>query len=342
MAATVRQIAARANVSPSTVSRALNNHPHVDEATRTLVLEAARTLGYGALPTQRAARSLRTVLVLLREIGQFVPVQPDAAPMGMYNDIVRGLSPVLDKHGIVTHLWGTSMDPQEVHRSVVDLNVAGIVFVGGIVNRDFVASLQSARVPFIIVGSHVQPLQINCVMPDYLAGIQAVVEHLADTGRRRIGFINGPSTTTSSAEKQRGFRLGLALRDLPFLDTVIAARDFSAAAGEEATRRLLQRCPDLDAIAYASDEAVPGGLSALRNAGRSVPDDIAVTGFYSYDISRFTNPPTTTVHTDWVLAGQLAGRRLCMLCNEPDDLAWTTVFPVTLLARQSSAPRREA
>jgi len=342
MTATVRQIAARANVSPSTVSRALNNYPHVDEATRTIVLEAARVLGYGTPASRRAPHALRTVLMLLREVGQFMPVQPNAVPMGMYNEIARGLAPVLDKSGIVTHVWGTSMDPQEVHRLVADLNVVGIVFVGGVVNRDFLTSLQAARIPFVVVGSHAQPLQINCVMPDYLGGMQAVVEHLADTGRRRIGFVNGPATTTSSAEKYRGFRLALALRDLPFLNAVTVARDFEPDAGEEATRELLQRFPDLDAIAFTSDSVVPGGLRALRDAGRSVPGDIAVTGFYNYDISRFTDPPLTTVSTDWVMAGQLAGRRLCMICTEQDDLAWTTVFPVTLLVRESSAARRES
>ncbi len=341
MAATVRQIAARANVSPSTVSRALNNYPHVDESTRTVVLEAARALGYGADVTQRATRSLRTVLMLLREVGKFVPVQPSAIPMGMYNEIMQGLSPVLDHHGIVTHIWGTSMDPQEVHRLVADLNVVGIVFVGGVVNRDFLSSLLAARIPFVVVGSHALPLQINCVMPDYLSGMQAIVEHLAETGRRRIGFVNGPATTTSSAEKYRGFRLALALHDLPFLDAVTVAREFDPQSGEEATRELLQRYPDVDAIAFTSDAVVPGGLRALKEAGRSVPRDVAVTGFYNYDTSRFTDPPVTTMHTDWVLAGKLAGRRLCMMCNEPDDLAWTTVFPVQLVVRQSSAPRSE-
>ena len=205
--------------------------------------------------------------------------------------------------------------------------------------------LQNVRMPFILIGAHAWPLAVNCIVPDYLSGMQSVVEHLASSGRRRIGFVNGPPTTTSSEEKYRGLRLGLALRDLPFLQAVTVAGEFEAEAGYAATRDLLDRWTDLDAIAYASDSNALGGRRALAEAGRRVPDDIAVTGFYNYDVSRFTDPPLTTVHQDWVLAGELAARRLCMMMEDHDAQAWCVMIPTSLMVRDSSqvfGPRGQA
>jgi len=340
MAVTVRQIAARANVSPSTVSRVLNQYPYVNQATRDCVLLAAQDLGYITKAPQPTARQSRTVLVLMREIGASTPVQLSAVPLRMYNDIWQGIEPPFARHGITPHLWGTSMHPQEAHRYVTELGIAGLVFMGGVVNHDFLRELQNVHMPFIIVGAHTNPLPTNCVMPDYLDGMQQSIAHLAEVGRRRIGLVNGPATTTSSDEKYRGFRLGLALHNLPFLDAISIANDFDAESGYVATIDLLQRCAGLDAIVYASDAVALGGLRALKELGRRSPDDIAVTGFYDYEIARFTVPPLTSVHVDWVLAGKIAALRFCTMMEEQDDLTWASVMPVSLVVRASSSYQR--
>jgi DNA-binding LacI/PurR family transcriptional regulator len=102
------------------------------------------------------------------------------------------------------------------------------------------------------------------------------------------------------------------------------------------TQRLLAEAPDVDAIAYASDTMAIGGVSALREASRRVPNDVAVTGFYDYDIARFTDPPLTTARVDFQTMGAIAARRLLMLINEPDGQAWTIVMPCPLVVRSSS------
>jgi DNA-binding LacI/PurR family transcriptional regulator len=113
--------------------------------------------------------------------------------------------------------------------------------------------------------------------------------------------------------------------------------DFDAGSGYAMTQRLLAEAPDVDAIAYASDTMALGGVSALREAGRRIPDDVAVTGFYDYDIARFTDPSLTTARVDFQDMGAIAARRLLMLMNEPDGQAWMIVTPCPLIVRASSS-----
>jgi LacI family transcriptional regulator len=227
------------------------------------------------------------------------------------------------------------MEPGEVRTYTNDLGVTGLVLLGGVLNHDFVCELQKAKVPFVVVGAHVLPLQVNCVVADYVSGMEQIVTHLAAIGRKRIGFVNGPATTSSSADKYRGFRLGLALHDLTFDPRRVVGGDFDAESGYKQTLELLRSAPDLDAIAFAQDTMALGGLRAIKESGRRVPQDVAVTGFYDYEIARFTDPPLTTVHFDISEMGVIAAQRLCNLIEDPDTRPLFMVLATQLIVRQS-------
>lgn len=335
MPATVRQIAKRSHVSPATVSRVLNNHPHVDERTRTAVLQVASQLGYarGSRDTRRVVRS---ILLLVRDENIRPDQEISLSGREFERSVLVALQPVLQQHGIAARLQRTQMERDEVHTYVNDLGVAGLILIGGVINHDFVCELQKTQVPFVVVGAHVQPLQVNCVVADYVSGMEQAVSHLAVVGRKRIGFVNGPATTSSSADKYRGFRLALALHDHTFDARRVVCGDFDAESGYRRTLELLRNVPDLDAIAYAQDTMALGGLRAIKESGRRVPQDIAVTGFYDYEIARFTDPPLTTVHFDVQMMGAIAAHRLCMLLDEPDQQYWMASIPTALVVRAST------
>jgi DNA-binding LacI/PurR family transcriptional regulator len=203
-------------------------------------------------------------------------------------------------------------------------------------DRGFLQSLREAGLPCVVAGSLVRPLPIDSVTADYAGGMQQAVTHLAQSGRRAIGLVNGPEVTTSSAEKYKGFRLALALHDLPFTPQQVVVANITPDDGYAGTRQLLQQMPGIDAIAFANDNMAMGGLSALKAMGRQVPGDVAVTGFHDYPVSRFTDPPLTTVNTNMHLIGTIAARRLCMLLADPIDEAWTILVPTELQIRGST------
>jgi DNA-binding LacI/PurR family transcriptional regulator len=336
MRPTVRQIAQQANVSASTVSRVLNDYPYVDEATRVAVMRAAEALGYPPKAAARPTQAAKTILLLART-DDVVRESEIFASSGIEGPIHRAAQPILEQRGFTVRLQRTCMDdPHEAEQYAADPSVNGLIFMGGMVNRELIAALQRVGLPLVVAGAHVNPLQVNCVIADYLDGMRRIIEHLLMSGRRRIALVNGPCTTTSSEEKEKGFRLALARHGVTGEPVSVNCGDFEAGSGYAMTQQVLAEAPDVDAIAYASDTMAIGGISALRERGRRVPDDVAVTGFYDYDIARFTDPPLTTARVDFQAMGAIAARRLLMLMNEPDSQAWTIVTSCPLVIRDSS------
>jgi DNA-binding LacI/PurR family transcriptional regulator len=216
--------------------------------------------------------------------------------------------------------------------------LTGLILLGGILDQNFIRGLQELGLPFVIAGAHVKPLQANCVMADIIDGMQQAVNHLVATGRRQITLVNGPKTTTTSTEKYYGFRLALSLHDLPFSPEQVSTGegDFKAESGYTQTLNILAQKPNLDAIIYADDAMAIGGLHALKENGRCVPEDVAVIGFHDYDLTRFTDPPLASVHFDMAMVGRLAARRLCTLINKPDHDPWLILVPMSLKIRKST------
>jgi DNA-binding LacI/PurR family transcriptional regulator len=167
-------------------------------------------------------------------------------------------------------------------------------------------------------------------------GIRLAVEHLIARGRTQIGLVNGPSTTGTSAAKLDGYRLALALHDLPFAERMVTTAEFTPDAGYEQTVELLSRYAEVDAIVYGDDRMAIGGLKALRDAGRSVPQDVAVIGFGHLDIARYVTPALTTVGFDLQAMGKKAARRLYDLLEDPDDCPWGIIEPTALIVGEST------
>lgn len=333
---TLRDIAHRANVSPSTVSRVLNDYPYVDDVTRAHVWQIVRDLGYSGATIRRQIPRTRSVLLLVR-------AEPEAGADGgpsvsrdFDRSVAAGVKAVFNQHDIATRLQQTHMDEAEIAAYAESLGVAGLILLGGMVRRPYLEALIAAGIPFVLAGAHALPLRVNCVMADVGRATEEVIGHLAQRGRRRIGLVNGPEATSTSAERLRGYRLGLAEHELPLVPDLIVRADFRAEAGYSATLQLLAQAPELDAILYPDDLVAMGGLRAIRASGRRVPDDVAVVGFYDYDLARYTEPPLTSLHIDMHRIGTMAARRLEMMLTNPDGHDWLTLVEATLVVRESS------
>jgi DNA-binding LacI/PurR family transcriptional regulator len=335
MSVTLREIAESAHVSVSTASRALNNRPQVSASTRQNVLQAARQLGYPLSKLRGAPAGRRTVLLVNRHPDWKNP--QDVGILAVSRRLVFGIQSVLEPRGIPVRVQSISVEPEPFDLYSSDAQVGGMVLLGGILKAQFLASLCAAGIPFVAAGARTFVPEVNCVTADYLQGAKEAVTHLISTGRRRIGFVNGPETTTSSGEKLEGFRLALCMHGFECNPRrVVACEEFATEQGHVQTLRLLEKAPDVDAILYAGDPMAVGGLRAIKETGRRVPDDVAIVGFYDDALARFTDPPLTTVRIDLHLVGQIAARRLAMLLDEPDGQAWCVTVPASLTLREST------
>lgn len=337
MAVKLSDVAARSAVSISTVSRVLNNHRHVNEDTRRNVLEAAKTLGYPIPPAVLEPGDHRDVVLLTMHVRD-PEKDPAVAGWESFNHLIgQGALPVLQRAGYRPRQLQPDARPRNADGLLRDAAPAGVLVVGGSVPADLVTTLLGRAVPVVIAGAHADPERCSSVMADYLQGAREAVSHLVSLGRRRVALVNGPSTTMTSRLKADGWRLGLAVHGVLADEARHAGGEFSAQAGHDLTVELLRRAPDTDAILYADDFLALGGIKAIGELGKRVPDDVAVVGIHDYPIAAFLSPPLTSVAFDMVRMGAIAAQRLVQVLEGGDRAPWTVQLPTRLVVRRSTA-----
>ena len=151
-----------------------------------------------------------------------------------------------------------------------------------------------AGIPLAVAGRLPRRLTGATVVDvDNLTGGRVAAERLLTTGRRHLATIAGPPDMSAAADRMSGFRTALAAANRP--TDVLAYGDWTRSSGERATAELLAREPGIDGLFVANDMMAIGAIRALRDAGRRVPDDVAVIGFDDIAIAADTDPPLTTV-----------------------------------------------
>ena len=334
MPITLADIAKRADVSLSTVSRVLNNKEHVSIGTRTAVLEAVTFLGYSRQDARRE-ENLETVLLIVHE-GSAESTGDGTMSQDAERLVVAGVYSVLRAEGYATQLAHKQFGKTRGFELPRVSNLVGAINIGSISNPHLLRKLQSDGVPIIIAGSPVPNVTADSVTLDFKSAMLQIVDHLVQRGHRVIGLVNGPEAAASSVSRLHGYRLALALHNLPFAPEQLMTASFTFSSGDEMTEAILEACPTLDALIFGDDDMAVGGLRALRRMGRQVPNDIAVVGTFNYEISNFTDPPLTTVDLDKHELGRAAAQRLIMRMHGNSGPPWTITLPATLIVRASA------
>ncbi len=334
---TIRDIAHKANVSISTVSRVLNDHPHVDDETRQTVWKIASDLDYPLSKLRGNSPKASRSIIFLSHYRDDAPIPSDVKVGGIEQHVVLGAQSIFERKGIATYTHKLVMKVREISELLDKNPVDGVIFLGGIYNYDLLKWFQAQSIPFVTAGAHAHPLNTNAVMANYIQGMCFAIDHLKETGRTHICLVNGPTTTKTSEEKYNGLRLGLSLHNLSYDDYQTSwGNPFDVESGYIATLRLLACSKPIDAIIYADDGMALGGLKALRESGRKVPEDIAVIGYHNYEYARFADPALTTIGFDMQMMGRLSAQRLMALMDGADDDPHVMTVPTTLIIRDST------
>ncbi|QKV91000.1 LacI family DNA-binding transcriptional regulator [Streptomyces sp. NA02950] len=327
---TLESVARHAGVSRATVSRVVNGSPSVAEDSREAVLRAIQELGY--IPNQ-AARSLVT-----QRTDSFALVLPEE-PGRIFSDdqffpgVVRGVSQELeaaDKQ-LVLMMARSPASRDRIERFALSRHVDGVMVASMHGTDPLPAALARMGIPVVCNERALGATMLPYVGVDNAAGAALAVRHLTASGRTRIGTVAGPQDMVAGIDRLAGCRA--ALREAG-LKPSVAVGDFTQESGAVAMRELLERQPGLDAVFAASDLMAIGVLRALRQAGRRVPDDVAVVGFDDIEPARYTEPPLTTVRQPIAEIGRrLAGQLLRLAAGESIEPA--LVLPTELVVRDS-------
>ena len=291
--ASINEVARRAGVSITTVSRVLNPvsaYP-VAPATRRRVLAAASALQYSPSALARALVTRRSHMigVLLGDI-----VDP------YFAEIVRGIEDVARRAGYLVVVCNTGRDPGTERRYVTALReyrADAIIFLGGDIfddqtrralDRELASMADHGAVALAVAGDHADLPAIDI---DHAAGAEDMVRYLVGLGHRRIGFISGPLLVSTSRYRRDGFLAGMAAAGLGA--ELIVESDFAYAGGQTAAAVLLEQGPT--ALFAANDQMALGALAACRSAGLRVPTDVTVVGFGNTSAAEHAVPALTTV-----------------------------------------------
>jgi LacI family gluconate utilization system Gnt-I transcriptional repressor len=299
---TMLTVARMAGVSAMTVSRALKRHASVSPETRDRVLEIVRRIGYVPDATARVFATRRS---------GFIAALVPSLNNSNFADTVHGMSEVFDDAGLQMLLGDTEYSlsrEEDLIRAFLQRRPEAIVLTGGAHSEGTRRLLASADAPIVETWDLPrEPLGDVVGFSNEEAGA-AIVRHLYERGRRRIGFVGGKTSFDSRGTQRRaGFRKAARALRLPSDRIVLAGRTpVSMAQGAGALEAMLDRWPDVDAIVCVSDLSAFGVLAECQRRGIDVPGRIAIAGFGDFEVARCCHPRLTTVAVDCAEIGRKA------------------------------------
>lgn len=332
---TMKDVAQAAGVSVTTVSHVINETRYVSEELRERVLKAMEELNYHP---NSLARSLRQGIS--HTIGLIVPDNSNP----FFADVARVVETRGFEAGYSTILCNTD---GQLEKELAYVNVLlakqvdGVIFIAASSQSEHITLLTEERVPVVIADRQMPDAEVDVVLVDNYRGGYLATEYLISLGHHRIGCITGPSDTTPSADRVRGYKDALTSAGLPVDESLIVRGDFRYASGISGAQKLLDLKDPPTAIFAHNDVMAMAAMATIREKGFSIPEDISIVGFDDIPQASFTSPPLTTIAQPIQDIGRIATDLLI------ERMSGTTPHPsrkiildVKLVVRGSCAPRR--
>ncbi len=311
---TIQDIAEKANVSKSTVSRVINNTTPVNERKRKAVLDAMETMNFQPNVFARglAGGFSMTIGIVTQNIGS------------PFFDLVT--------QGIIQSLVGTSYSPifvdgqwdRETARAGINTllgrQVDGLIIVGGNISVDLLDEIKE-KTPSIFVGLKLDNWDNQCIFIDNFQAAYDATKFLIESGHREIAHITGIRDQPDAISRLDGYRQALSDANLRYSDELVYEGNFDAPSGVMAIESLIMRGKSFTAIFAANDMTAYGVRLGLHRRGIRVPEEVSIIGFDDQAESAFMTPPLTTVRQPAAEMGQAAGVALIkLLKSEPYEL----------------------
>lgn len=334
--ANIQEVARRASVSISTVSRVLNGTARVNNDVKDRVLAAIEELGYRP---SRAARSLRanhsTIIGLL-----ISDIQNN-----FFMDLIKGVEDIALRNGYGVLLCNSDENPQR-ERQYLDIlydeRVAGLIVVPTREQLNGLERFRERNIPIVAVDRRVKSKSIDAVLVNNIQGAREAVTHLITNGYQRIGIITGPKTITTGYERLVGYQQALEEAGIAHDSALEKFGSFKEESGRQATNELLALNPRIDSLFVGNNTMTIGALDALHHHGLRVPDDIALVGYDAMPWTALGSLSLTMVTQPVYELGVTAALRLFQrLQNPSQQTRQEVILTPTLRILGSSAPYKQ-
>lgn len=347
---TVKDVARRASVSIGTVSRVFHNYSNVGDPIRERVLQAADELGYkrtigGTDSPPDQSRQLKEIAFMYATAVDD-PRTLTSNPFWSY--ILLGVQREAKRASIrVTYTteYDFSQTSADLATQIQKMKLDGILLVGP-AEREHILALKRLQIPLVLVDNYLPGSLIDSVACNNFEGARQATNFLIEQGHSQIAFIGGPlleaprpiNKIYTLERRSAGYRTALLEAGLTVDYRLYEACQLNPASGAEACQRLLQRDLPFTAIFCANDEIAIGVMKALKDAGKSVPEDVSVIGFDDITLVEHLTPALTTVRVPKEAMGAMAMKCLQARACEPYLPIASTVLEVELIVRETVTP----
>lgn len=333
MAVTIRDVAALAGVSPSTVSRTCKNHPSISRETKEKVRRAMAQLGYEPGVSSGGGQASQLIGIILP------PSSRDVYENAFYLEAIRGISQFCNGREYVSTVV-TGQDDEELLRAVRTLakddHAGGFIVLYSRENDPVIDYLYSEGLLYVLIGKAKQYAnQTIYIDNDNLLAGQEAAEYLYSLGHRKIAYVGSEYTMLFSAERKAGYQMALTKHGLPLIaDYCIEVEQISL--DEREPFLTLFNLDDRPTAAVASDDILAVALKRVCvQQGLSVPEDLSIVSFNNSLFARMTSPQLTSIDINSLQLGIEAASQLINHIENPNLLATKIIVPHSLIIRGS-------
>ena len=331
--ATLRDVAREADVSVSTVSRVFNEPDKVREDTRQRVQQAVDELGYRP---SRVARRLRLENGFAHMLGLVIPDIQNP----FFADLARGVEDIAQANGYTVIVNNSDEDSAKQRLCLETLRTESVdgVIVPPVREQDEdIDTLAQSGVPVVCVDRRMKMIAYDTIVSDNVRGAYEAVNHLIENGHRRIGFIGGIPTISTSIERREGYEKALVDHGIEVDRALIREGDSRQGSGRRLAESLLDM-PDMPTALLSGNNLMTlGSLEAINLRGLRIPQDISVVAYDDVPWALALNPPLTAVDQPGYEMGRRAAEMLLQRIHEPKRSPTLVTLQPKLIVRKSVA-----
>ena len=328
---TLRDVAQHAGVSPKTVSNVINDWPYITDETREKVQASIKELGYRPSFLASSLRTGRTntIGIMIADI-----TNP------FFGQLIRGIEDVLSSAGYGIFLANTNEDlEKEINylERMVRWGADGLLMFGSRASSEMLAELIDESIPIVSENSQAERGNMTIMKVDNIQGAHLAVQHLAQSGCRRIAHLGGPALREATDSRMVGYQQALESVGYPFDPKLVWRCSPSIRGGYQAAIQFFKE-ERPDGVFCYNDLIAIGTLVACRQLGLRVPQDVAIVGFDDIAMAALVDPGLSTIRVRQVEMGRFAGRLLLDRLSSGNSTVDYVTVPVELVVRRSTDP----
>jgi LacI family transcriptional regulator len=324
-------IAKMADVSKSTVSRALKNDSRVKKETKEKILKIAREYNYRPNNIAQALAENNTKIIAL-----MLPSAPRSVSDPFFLEFLHGINDIAYQKG-----YSLSIPPVEQENFVSfkkinrNLNADGVILTEPLLNDPRIKYLKENKIPFVFNGNPMAEDDTAWVDTDNQLGAYQAVDYLIKKGHQKIAAVTGPLNLVAGKYRLEGYYQALKDNQIEINKDLIFESDFTEKGAYLTAKKLIEYHNEITAVFAANDLMALGIIKSLKDAGLRIPDDISLTAYDSIKLGEYIDPPLTTIESRSLEKGKKAAELLVKIIEGEEIESKQILFPPKLIIRNS-------